>query len=75
MRLIARLPNGEVIGSIAPYGNAGPGSYTIDIPRHGVREDNTVTLHFELRDREGKVVRAPTERELAKVELYLIQAR
>jgi len=71
MRLIARLPNGEVIGTIAPYGPNRAGSYTIAVPPHAVHDDNKVTMHFELRDRSG-TVRAPDDTELVKVELHVV---
>ena len=76
-RVVAKLPNGEIVGSIAPYGMTNPtpgGSHTIAVPAHAVREGK-VTLHFELIEKRGAAPRAPTDREVEKVEVSVIARR
>ena len=74
-RVVAKLPNGEVVGTIAPYGtlNASRGPFTIAIPARGVR-DGKVTLHLQVIEKRGAAPRAPTESEIEKIELSLVSA-
>jgi hypothetical protein len=73
-RLTIRLPDGTTAGTILPYGRNAErgGAYTIPIPSIAVVSD-TVTLHIELRE-PGGAKRAPTDRELEKVEIS-VQSR
>lgn len=73
-KLIARLPNGDIVGSVTPYAMENPargGSHTIAIPARAIH-DGKVTLHLEFLEKRGAKPRPPSERELEKVELYLI---
>jgi hypothetical protein len=76
-RVVAKLPNGAVVGSIAPYSMTDPapgGSHTIAIPARAVR-DGAVTLHLHLVEKRGATPRAPSVREVEKVELLLVPSR
>jgi hypothetical protein len=68
-----RLPDGELIGSIAPYGipeGQKAGTYAMALPRDRSVE-GPVILHFELVI-EGQEPRAPTDGELEAVELVFV---
>lgn len=71
-RIIVRLPTGEIAGSVTPYGirsGQKAGVYTIPLPA-GATANGKVTLHLEVKEKRG--TRAPTDREVERVELVFL---
>jgi hypothetical protein len=65
-RVIVRLKNGEIAGTIAPYGvRAGQksGTHTIRIPANAI-SDGKVSLKFEVKEKDADVVRPPKKDEI-----------
>jgi hypothetical protein len=72
-RIIARLPDGEIVGSVAPYGTRSAqhgGSYILSLPADAVH-DGKLTLHLELSEHD-RATRAPTDREVESVDLLVV---
>jgi hypothetical protein len=75
-RIIARLPDGKIVGSVAPYGTRSAehgGSYILSLPSGAVR-DGKLTLHLELSEHD-RATRAPTDREVKSVDLLVVPVR
>jgi hypothetical protein len=69
-RVLVRLADGELLGTIAPFGirpGEKAGAYTIPLPERAVR-GGTVTLHLTLELPDG-ASRSPTEKEIEGAEL------
>lgn len=76
-RIVVRSGTGEVLGSIAPFGQAAnhPGVfYTIPVPSELVA-DRKISLGFILEEPGGKKSRVPTEAEVREVKLQLAGER
>jgi hypothetical protein len=72
-RIIVRTGNGEIAGTISPYGAQARQSgavYTIPIPASGAK-DNEVRLLVEV-ERKGAETRAPTAQELLDIKLVWV---
>jgi hypothetical protein len=75
-RVIVRQADGEVVGSISPYGMqaaASGGSYTIPIPGH-IAAAKELRLRFEVHE-DDAAPRAPREGEIAGVELFAVPVK
>jgi hypothetical protein len=73
-RLVVSYDNGEVAGSVAPYGHAqaaSGGTYDIPISRSAAR-NGSVTLRIEVNDRRNSTTRAPSTDEVRKLELVSV---
>ena len=73
-RVVARLPDGTVVGSVTPYGvrhGEKAGAYTIALPPAVLLPGSGVTLHLTV-ERKGAASRPPTSREVEKVELVVV---
>jgi hypothetical protein len=73
-RLVVRLPNGEIVGTIAPYGTASRekgGSSVMALPANAL-QNGKVTVHLEVIEKRGAAPRAPTAHELEKVVLLIV---
>jgi len=73
-RIIVRLSNGEIAGSVTPYGvrSGQKALYTIPLPGRAVASGRA-TLQLELKE-EGGATRPPTDQEVEGVELVWVPA-
>jgi hypothetical protein len=73
LRIIVRIRNGEIAGTISPFGaqaRQGPAVYTIPLPA-SARKDKEVRLLVEV-EQKGAETRAPTSEEIQRIELAWI---
>ena len=76
-RVIVRLADGEVIGSISPYGMqaaASGGSYTIPLPDR-VNDATELKFRFEVQESRDAQPRPPREGEVLGVELHAVPVK
>ena len=73
LRIIVRIRNGEIAGTVSPFGNQarqGPAVYTIPLPAGAVK-DGEVRLLLEVAEKDAPT-RAPTSEEVRNITLAYI---
>jgi hypothetical protein len=73
-RIVVRLDNGEIVGTVAPYGvrpNQKVGVYTIPIPTNAVLKGK-VSLRLEVEEKSAATTRAPTQAEVEDAKLAFV---
>ena len=73
-RIVVRLDNGEIVGTVAPYGvrpNQKAGVYTIPIPTSAA-VNGKVSLHLEVEQKSVATTRAPTQAEVEDARLAFV---
>jgi len=73
LRIIVRIRNGEIAGTVSPFGNQarqGPAVYTIPLPTAAVK-DGEVRLLLEVVEKDAPT-RAPTSEEVRNITLAYI---
>jgi hypothetical protein len=73
-RIVVRMDNGEIVGTIAPYGirqNQKAGVYTIPIPTKAA-VSGKVSLRLEVEEKGAATARAPTQAEVDDARLAFV---
>jgi hypothetical protein len=73
-RIVVRLGNGEIVGTVAPYGvrpNQKAGVYTIRIPTNAA-VNGKVSLRLEVEEKSAVTARAPTPAEVEDARLTFV---
>jgi uncharacterized protein YceK len=73
-RMLLHLPDGEIIGAVAPYGPPKRAAYVFPVPAHAIRGEQ-LTLHVAMVVERRGARRAPDARELERIEVVLVPVR
>jgi hypothetical protein len=74
-RIVVRLGNGEIVGTVAPYGvrpNQKAGVYTIPIPTKAA-VNGKMSLRLEVEEKSAAIARAPTQAEVEDARLAFVR--
>jgi hypothetical protein len=73
-RVVVRLPSGEIVGSVSPFGvlpGRKAGASMIPLPAKAI-ENGKVQLIFEVEEKGRPAARPPTKKEMEAVELVFL---